>query len=452
MSFRGFAPGFFGVVNGLGDRNPQLMRELKGRLKPTAVAMAIGASLLAQFIGFLYAWGLLPEPGNAQHRYCTLLDPKGDTPGCTPIDAKGLIAPLVHWPQWWTDLFQGVSWAMVLVLLVSGVYLLISDLSKESRTGTLNFIRTSPQTSSSILLGKLLGVPAIPFILVLTAVPLHLWAAVQAQMPAKFVLSFYLFTGVVTAFYYTGALLFALLGGIPLLGASQGWLGAAATAGSLWLAFASWQYDNVGLSYNYGRHPFFGLREYFYHVIDSRLAYALPLGLLTFGIGTYWVWQALQRRFSDPQAACLSKGQSYWATASFELWLLGLVSYNLSPTRNVYSDHYYDVTGDLAGLAFMNFLWFMLLIAALTPQRQTLMDWARYRQHPQRPTDEPETRGNGGFGKRRGLAWDLVWGERSPALGAIALNLVVTGLIFAPWVLSRPPHICPEVDGVNRGL
>ena len=47
-------------IEALGDRNPQLLRELKGRLKPRNLIVAGAISLLGQFVLFLFFWGRIP--------------------------------------------------------------------------------------------------------------------------------------------------------------------------------------------------------------------------------------------------------------------------------------------------------------------------------------------------------------------------------------------------------
>jgi hypothetical protein len=57
----------------VGEWNPQLFRELKGRLKPFNVLLAVGSSLLLQLFVFLYQ--LLNYPGDEYYlrgSYCNL--------------------------------------------------------------------------------------------------------------------------------------------------------------------------------------------------------------------------------------------------------------------------------------------------------------------------------------------------------------------------------------------
>jgi hypothetical protein len=61
----------------LGDWNPQLMRELKGRLKPRNLLIAGTISLLGQFLLLLLVQTQLPNgiriggSGDDQNKYCT---------------------------------------------------------------------------------------------------------------------------------------------------------------------------------------------------------------------------------------------------------------------------------------------------------------------------------------------------------------------------------------------
>ncbi|WP_287242683.1 hypothetical protein [Okeania sp. SIO1H5] len=66
----------------------------------------------------------------------------------------------------------------------------------------------------------------------------------------------------------------------------------------------------------------------------------------------------------------------------------------------------------------------------LSPQRQSVQDWARYR-HQQINNDETTIV----KGVAISLKQELIWGEKSPALVAIGINLVITGLIWSSWIL-----------------
>jgi hypothetical protein len=221
------------------------------------------------------------------------------------------------------------------------------------------------------------------------------------------VLSIYLLTVAAAGCYFTGSLLFAFLG------AFQGWIGAIAVWFSFTLLFQvirSMEYKN----------SFYSIPAQFLGIsIGNHLVLSLAFWLVTLGVATFWLWQAANRRFRNPNLTLLSKQQSYLMTACFEFWLLGFV------IRDRYS--YEMPVHDLAIVALVNLFWFVLLIAALTPQRQMLLDWARYRR--ERVSSRKQF-------WNRSVMQDLAWGEKSPSLVAVALNLLVAVILFTPWILT----------------
>lgn len=62
-------------IDRLGDWNPQLLRELKGRLKPLNLFISGAISLLGQFLLFMYFQVQLPIPRegvvDVRSKYCT---------------------------------------------------------------------------------------------------------------------------------------------------------------------------------------------------------------------------------------------------------------------------------------------------------------------------------------------------------------------------------------------
>ncbi len=395
----------FDWIDRLSDWNPQVFRELKGRLKRTNASSTSTTSFVIQLLVLLYFWNALPADHPKDNPYCT---GSGSYRSFACIyDALG--NPQIDWQHWWFDLFQALSWALPFVLLIAGVYMLIGDLGKEERRGTLNFIRLSPQTSHSILVGKLLGVPAIPYLAVALAVPLHLLAAIAAHVSIANVLSIYLLTAAACAFFYSAALLYAFLGG------TQGWLGAVIIWLSYSVFFQLWQSAT-----DFGSdHRYLGLGEWFYLPVGKHLGLAMTFALITLGAGTYWPWQAAKRRFRNPNLTLLSKSQSYRVTLCFEIWMLGFVFRDVSSSNRPLDD--------LVLLGFFSLLWFVILMVALTPQRQILLDWARYRR---------ERVAKAKHFWSRSIVEDLIWGEKSPALVAIALNLLLANAVIMPWLLG----------------
>lgn len=429
----------------LGDLNPQLLREFKGRLKPRNVLIAVGISLLGQLLLLMSYSTMLPlDTGNADiyNRYCRGI---GDTK-CLR-DALGNID--INWQLWWLDVSVWLSVIGFLTVLVVGTYMLISDLAREENRGTLNFIRLSPQSTTSLFSGKLLGVPIVMYLLVGLAIPLHLFAGLSAGIPLALILGFYGVVVASAACFYSAALLYGLVSGG--LGGFQAWFG-----GGIVLAFLSMMtamnlhggsLNNNALDWLQVFSPSAVLPylidassqgKVYSLGMDQRQAwqwFGLPLGasiwnmasfsVLNYALGTFWFWQGLKRCFHNSGATLLSKRQSYLITACCEVALIGF-SLKLPKWR---MDNPESIAGGLfenfGALLLLNLPLFLCLMAALSPHRQVLQDWARYRRE-----------GTSSRGKK--LVQDLVWGEKSPSLVAVALNLLIASFTVVPWILVWP--------------
>lgn len=446
--------------NHLGDWNPQLLREIKGRFKPRNLIIAGAISLLGQFLLLRVFQTRLPiaEPGLLEpitNKYCTDTFNGYSLPECL-IDSQGNLE--INWQLWWLDVFLLLSLISVFALLVGGTYLLISDLAHEERKDTLNFIRLSPQSPQSILLGKLLGVPILLYIVALLVLPLHLWVGLSAQIPLGMILSFYGLLVAGCAFFYSAALLFGLVS--SWLGGFQVWLGSGTVLTLLCLAVdsktgsithtpADWLnlfspslilphlIAATNLDYNSDL-PVVADLEWFYLPMGTSILTSLGLALINFGLWTYWSWQAMQRRFPNPGKSVFSKGQSYLLVASLEVIIIGFAA--TSPKFRFST----ELSFNFKELLVFNLLLFIGLIVALTPQRQALQDWARYRRE----------------GSNRKSFWnkslpDLIWGEKSPAIVAIALNLAIAAtmlilqIVFVLQDVDKLPAFISLVIGAN---
>ncbi|NEP78983.1 MAG: hypothetical protein F6K39_12915 [Okeania sp. SIO3B3] len=368
--------------------NPQLFREIKGRLKTRNVAIAISASLISQFIVMMVFREMLP-PMFVQ--YCIQVRPY-----CTDID----------WSHWWADIFITLSSILLTLMLIGGVYMLVADLAKEQRLGTLNFIRLSPQSSQKILLGKLLGVPILIYLAGAISLPLHLWANISSDLPLDWLFGFYGALVAACFFFYNASVFFVFLG------VTQAWLAAAITGILLF--------------------PFILILQLYTDDIPNIIA-TYQMNVLLIGgaiiisgviLANYWIWQAVNRRYRNPNATVISKKQSYWLIGCFQVYLLlfFLVAniHNLTYVAEEY----------LIVFCTLNLFWFLLVIAMLSPQRQSIQDWARYR-HQQVNNDETTII----KGAAISLKQDLIWSEKSPALVAIGINLVITAVMGISWIL-----------------
>lgn len=398
--------------NRLTDWNPQLFREFKGRLKPRNVALAVTGSLLGQLFVLFYFWSQLPGEGSGYSNYC----PKDSHYDCIK-DALGNFA--IDWAAWWLDVFRVLGLGSFLILLIGGVYTLTADLAEEQRRGTLNFIRLSPQSSQSILTGKILGVPALLYLAFALFTPLHWWAGLAAGEPFQVILGWYGFLGAVCFFFYSAALLYVFLGG------AQAWIASLAAGGWGWLFIMIADATVAETSNkNFDWHLSSPWQiNWFFLPIGSSLALLYGFVMLNIGLWTWRIWQALNRRFGNPSATVISKKQSYFAVACFEVLMLGfaLPSLATNPSK-------YNLFGQLYLVATLNLCWFIAMIAAMSPNRQALQDWARYR-----------STGTQSF-QNRSVVRDLIWGEKSPMPVAIAIQLAIAAAIWVSWILLWPEN------------
>ena len=413
------------LLDRVGDWNPQLFRELKGRLKPRNVIIAVAISLVGQLLLLLFFYTQLPFDRDYSE-YCI----RPAYGKCLKDSAGNL---LITWSEWWQDLFTTFCCVSICILLVAGTYMLISDLSQEERRATLNFLRLSPRSEINILTGKVLGVPILLYLAAVLTVPLQLWAGLAAGISLAKILSFWAIVVASCLFFYSAALFCSLISGGR--GGFLPWLGSGAVFLflMLMLSFATnvtpvnspfaWlrlfsPFDSIfylfSNSEGYG-HEWFNLRWYYLPVGASKVN-LVGLTLLNYGLWTYWIWQSLQRCFRNPNATILSKGQSYLLVACFELVILGFALQDPGNTE------LYDFENNLAMLSIFNLVVLFGLIALMSPQRQTLQDWARY--------NKLKTR-------HKTLVPDLVWGEKSPAVVAMAINLAIATTPLVLWILLQ---------------
>ncbi|MEQ9233730.1 ABC transporter permease [Coleofasciculus sp. E2-BRE-01] len=485
-------------IDKLGDWNPQLLREVKGRLKGRNLAIALGASVLGYLAMFFYGlnqFTRLIDPerhyyvdkneifcklrdtylGNQaklsqlQEQYRLLQDQffryssaeyydlakinqlKGSIENVkTQITNLQGIAPIYECPKdaidiplWWQyqhgQMFGWLSVIALFILLIVGTYMLIADLAGEERRGTLNFIRVSPQSAQSILLGKVLGVPILLYIAAVLLIPLHLWLGLSAQILLVEIFSFYAVLIAGCTFFYSAALLFGLMS--SWLNGFQSWLGGGAVFLFLLIAFNRWTWitqnpldwmklfsPDVILPYLYNQTEHYSPDFIGYSTpIESLQWFHIPVGLtglgivsfvlLNYALWTGWIWQALKRRFQNPNTAVLSKRQSYWLVACVEILLLGFA---VQEKQDIYIS--YSLVDNLWIIFCFNVALFLGLIAALSSHRQVLQDWARYRQQ------------EGTIRKKWRIVHDLIWGEKSPAIVAIGINLAIATTPFWVWI------------------
>ncbi|OUL31005.1 ABC transporter permease [Nostoc sp. RF31YmG] len=506
----------FNFIDKLGDWNPQLFRELKGRLKFFNVLIALTISVVTQLGIFLYQ--LADFPGKKylmSGTYCNLSkvyqqqinflnqsidqvqqkinlysgNKNSDLTRVQELKAQlssltdkrsNLDDILYQWPcppaqvnmqLWWQDhwkyIFMTLSVMFVFTLLVSGTYLLISNLAQEERRGTLNFLRLSPQSEASILSGKMLGVPVIIYLMVLAALPLNIWAGISANISVISIFSFYAVLLASCIFFYSNALLFGLIS--RWFSGFQPWLGSGLVLFFLFISLQTLAYSgdfhNTAtwlrllspfemMSYLLPRTNESSLQQlqFFFIPIGKSTFGILAIHLLNYGVCIYWAWQAMKRRFRNPDGAILNKVQSYFLVASYQVIFWGFTlqyyknycpSYRRDSSNVCYYDLNYQIGQNWVFIAFFNIVLLFALLVIILPHRQTIQDWARYRHQK---ISNFQT-----FWRNSWLqAWILE--EKSPALVAMAINLAIATMPLIVWIIVAPVlniHHNNTIDWVN---
>jgi hypothetical protein len=135
-------------------------------------------------------------------------------------------------------------------------------------------------------------------------------------------------------------------------------------------------------------------------------------------IVSYWVWQALERRYLNPTVTAISKQQSYLINLCLQIWIGGFAL----PLMVADPDQYLKTRQLLSWLAIADFMALLLSIALLLPSKQALQDWSRHRR---------ERNHQGRQFWQRDLVRDLIANDKSPALLTIAINV---GMAMAVWL------------------
>ena len=425
------------TIDKIGEWNPQLFREIQGRLKPKTFAIVASASAFGQFLLYSYFKGMLPIREGNYDRYCLgAIDEKQyyyQGGGICQSDLLGNIQ--IFKELWWLDLFTAMSIMGVFILLVVGCYMLIADVSKENSRNTLNFIRLTPQSAITIFTGKMLGVPILVYLFGICAIPLHLIAGLKANISFPLIFGFYGILAVACVFFYTLSLLFSLVA--TGLGNLQAGLGGVAIF--FFLSITSSVYMNAN-TFSYTSfdwlllfNPIIFLTylakstfisenaiNYFAYGTVNELSWygnfgwrnslsAFLLIVANYGIWSFWLWQGVKRRFHNPNETVISKYHSYLMSACFIVFNVGFT---------LQENNYFGNEGKLVILQIFNFFFFLLLIPAITPHRQNLQDWARYRHE-------------NSLSKQQILK-DLLLGEKSPAPMSIVLNVLILTVYLIP--------------------
>lgn len=368
------------VFHRIGEWNPQLLRELKGRLKPGPLVLALGAAVLLQGLLILIA---------------------------TEYDYIGQEFS-------WSVIYSSLDWILPLTLWVCGVFLLTSDLAKEVRKGTLNFIRFSPQESEKVLWGKVLGVPIVVYCFTLLCLPLHALAILQEYSLVS-LLALYSLWGLGCAVCYSMALLLGLIGHDKV--GEQARAGSASVISLMVMPYYLQGVRHCWDAYSLGNVEYFQDSWFIFPFSSAWVGYGLTM--VTGMAIAYWMASMVNRVYQNPLGTRMSKSQSYGMLATFQIWLLGFAL----PAELDFPDEGFYL---LFAISVFNLMVVLLSSFLIAPERQNCLDWARYRH--QQPKHN------------RGLIQDLLWGEKSPAVGAIAVQVLMITAVWVFWAIARLPN------------
>ena len=416
------------LIDKSGDSNPQLFRELKERLTVRNIGIAIAAAIVIQGLVLLYFNGQIPVPmyddtaiaGASAHKliqkysiYCRFSNRENIYDNLCKLNETGNY--LIDWQKWWSDVFTYLSWILPLGLILGSVYMLVADLVQEEKRGTLNFIRLSPQSARQIFIGKILGVPIFVYLVAAAMLPLHLFVGITAGGSLPLLASWYVEIGSIWFLLSSAAVLYVLLGGIQAI------LTVIAVSYPICLpllginAFTSATIDRAEWLVTIGKDiSWFGLP-----IVSSTIFFnAFGTGCCL--VASYWVWQALERRYLNPTATTIGKSQSYLMNLCLQIGVAGFAI--PLALRSVYVEE-----GIRVALAAMDAIVLALLIPMLLPRKQALQDWSRHRR--ERVTHQQR------FWKRE-LFLDLIHNDKSPALLAIAINIGMAMVLWLPIAMT----------------
>jgi hypothetical protein len=388
-------------LNELGDRNPQLLRELRARFKLGGIGATIGIVLMLQALVVLFFVVQLPD--NPYSNYCL-------------SKLSGACAK-VNWGKWWADLFKNLTILIPYVICIPGIYALTSDISQEAQKRTLNFLRLSPRSSHNILLGKLIGVPILSYVSLALMMPLQLLAAILGGVPIGFLLSFYaiFMAETVTLFLIAMFLGFGSRNNQPVsVGNPQGLVAVIFSIFFILPISQALYLSTIGQAFH-GAWLFPGsstVVKWFDVRLSSGVIVPHLFFLANFALINCWLWSALQRAFQNPTATLLSKLHSYALMLYGSIFVLGFV---LSEDMDLRF-------GSLASMATTSIFLIMILLFAVATPRQMLLDWRRNRQE-EALVNRSEAKSIAS--QRSEQIRDLILGEKSPGITAVGVNLLI---------------------------
>jgi hypothetical protein len=380
-----------------------------------------------------YGFGLHTSP------YCTgPMVPENSDPLCLG-DGRGGYG--VSWSPVAREMLPWWRWFTMALTAIGGAYCIAQSWANETKLGTLAFIRLSPEPRSRLLLGKVLGTPALVYLFALTLLPLHLGLSSLASLPWSFkvasdgfaiALAGTILVASLTASIWTGTPSLALLAlVIPLLGLGSTLMGASDVAA-------------------YGD-PNTGPEAHWYGLsLFEEPTLALVLGTVVLLALAQMLWRSAIRRFDDPQSTPLTRWQTYGLAIALNGLALGFFVPIGPPTSSFSGLTTFQNWGAVAAGWL---LYQMFAIWALFPDRQRLLDWCRYR-HLDRTAAKVQGRPMTPHRRAINLG-QWIWHEDSPPLAVPAILTGLTIILWSPWAIAltweiatalRPKDYSPQLS------
>jgi hypothetical protein len=316
-----------------------------------------------------------------------------------------------------TSIFRLLSCIVGTIVPTAGTWMLASNLAKEDKQGNLNLIRLSPRSALTVLSGKLIGVPILLYLAVFMIIPLHTFLGLNLGLTIYQLGEGYLVFAAQLLVIYTGVILFTLISfglikypelfssllilwscGINIGNDDTNFLMLFLPTYSMFITwtkpFKYFNYTNFDMPLNSNLYEVL--------VLVNSVFWLIVLG------------HVIKRRFANPSITLLKRFYSYPLTIIFQLSVLWF-----------YSQH----DGDIANIVVLDVVFALILGFALSPSRQTLRDWARLRR----------------LNSRRSLLKDLLLGDQSPPILAIALNLGILMILRLGWLKIVFPDYIAEL-------
>lgn len=361
-------------IDRVGDWNPQLFRELKGRFTTSSMTFISLTSGSIQVLGGLW----LVNGSLSEFRFYTG--------------------------------FKLLNWLLPMVLILGGIYTLISDLNSEKKRGTFDFIKSSPQPGRSILLGKLIGVPSLVYLAVLSLVPLHIIVAVASGASLGLLLAWYLTIGASAYLCLSLTIMYVIYGGKHAI------LFALLTSQPISTAIAIYDRYLTSTISDFKMGSDYSLMWFYLPVVNNAwLFYSFTCCTILFFC--YWLWIAIDRKYIHLTTTSLKKEHNYWMNIILQLWLLGFAL----PLATSASDDWQFYT--LTIFYTIGTAWIACSIVTILPNRQSMQEWSQYWQEK--------------FSDRHQFNWrhpdlvqELIWHDRSPAILSMLINLSLSAIVW----------------------